>query len=247
MPDLQLPSHLSATFDEAVRLLSTGLPENRLILSGGSVLQALWGHRVSTDLDFFVPSQALGSHAGIIRDRMNIAARSVEAAGNPEPMRDADGMEGQIDGVDFSVGVAKWMHIEFGRRAVQGSRVQAADIEEVFIGKVHGRFRHGRRRDGRVPIRDFYDLAVCMRERPEILKHHFRQLQDDQVRIYAQRLRSMPDNWHKLDEDRIIEPTYAIDLHGIPQKVADAVEQRDASFIPIAEPPAPPIYGDRQI
>ena len=243
VPSLRLPSHLSAVFDEAVRLLSTGLPENGLILSGGSVLQALWGHRVSTDLDFFIPSKALSSYAGLVRDRMNIAARSVKAAGNPEPMRDADGMEGQIDGVNFSVGVAKWMHTEFGRSSVQGSRTQAADIEEIFIGKIHGRLRHGRRRDGRVPIRDLYDMAVCMWERPDILENHFRKLQDDQVRIYAQRLRGIPDNWHKLDEDRIIEPTYAIDLHGIPQKVADAVERRDASFIPIAEPPARPSHS----
>ena len=169
---------------------------------------------------------------------MNIAARSVKAAGNPEPSIDADGMEGQINGVRFSVGVAKWMHMEFGRGTVQSSRVQAADVEEIFIGKIHGRLRHGRRRDGRIPIRDLYDMSVCMGKSPEILRHHFRQLKDDQVHIYARRLLSMPANWHELGEDRIIDPTYAIDLHGIPQRVAEAVKRRDASLIPVAAPPA---------
>lgn len=238
MSGLQLASHLSTTFDEAVRLLSAGLPENRLVLSGGTVLQALWGHRFSTDLDFFIAGPALSNQTGLMRDRMNIVARSVKAAGNPEPTRDADGMEGHINGVRFSVGVARWMHMEFGRRTVQSSRVQAADVEEIFIGKIHGRLRHGRRRDGRIPIRDLYDMSVCMRKCPEVLRHHFRQLKDDQVHIYAQRLLSMPANWHELDEDSIIDPTYAIDLHGIPQKVAEAVERRDASLIPIAVPPA---------
>ena len=238
MSGLRLALHLSATFDEAVRLLSAALPENRLVLSGGSVLQALWGHRFSTDLDFFIPGPALSNQAGLMRDRMNIVARSVKAAGNPEPLRDADGMEGKINGVRFSVGVAKWMRVEFGRGFVQDTSVQAAGVEEIFIGKIHGRLRHGRRRDGRIPIRDLYDMSVCMGRCPDVLRHHFRQLKDDQVHIYARRLRSMPENWHELDEDSIIDPTYAIDLHGISQIVAEAVERRDASFIPVAEPPA---------
>ena len=133
------------------------------------------------------------------------------------------------------------MPIEFQRRTVGGTRVQAADIEEVFIGKLHGRLRFGRlrfgrRRDGLVPIRDLYDMAVCMGEQPEPLAHHFRQLTDEQIRVYGERLRRVPSNWHERDEDRIIEPTYAVDLRGIAQKVAYAVECRDAHRIPIARP-----------
>ena len=243
MSSLQLGSHLSAAFDEAVQVLSNGLPENRLILSGGTILQAIWAHRTSTDLDFFIPGQAMSEDAGLRHDRMRIAAQSARKAGHEIDSFNADSMRGRIAGVKFSVGMANWMHLEFGRSTVQNARVQAADIEEVFIGKIHGRLRHGRMVDGFVPIRDLYDMTVCMRQRPEILQHHFRQFTDDQVQVYAKRLRRMPANWHRLDEDRIIRPTYAVDLHGIPQRVGEAVERRDASFIPVAEPSVQPSHG----
>ena len=205
---MPLPSHLSEAFDAAVELLAAGLPERHLVLSGGSVLQALWKHRMSTDLDFFVPEAALGEDLGLRHDRMNIAAKSVDRGGHWIEGADADGIAGRISGVDFSVGVARWMLLEFGRDTVRGSRVQAADVEEIFIGKIHGRFRFGRRRDGRVPIRDLYDMTVCMRERPEPLRHHFSQLKPEQVRVYTERLNAMPPNWHELDEDRLIALTY---------------------------------------
>ena len=60
MSALRLAPHIEDAFAIAVPLLSTALPESRLILSGGSVLQAHWRHRISTDLDFFIPRQALG-------------------------------------------------------------------------------------------------------------------------------------------------------------------------------------------
>ena len=69
MSRLELPHHLSAAFEEAVNLLSTGLPEGCFVLSGGSVLRALWGHPTSTDLDFFLPGDAINPDPGLRRDR----------------------------------------------------------------------------------------------------------------------------------------------------------------------------------
>lgn len=231
---MTLPAHLTDVFDSAVELLSAGLPERHMVLSGGSVLQAHWNHRTSTDLDFFVPDAALGGDLGLRHDRMNIAAKSTLRRGHEVVGISADGIEGRISGVKFSVSVSRWMQLECGRDTVRNAQVQAADIEEVFLGKIHGRFRFGRR-DGNVPIRDLYDMTVCMREIPALLRHHFAQLKPEQVRTYAKRLNDMPPNWHELDEDRLIAPTYDVDLRGIPQTVAYALERRDAALIPVAE------------
>ena len=240
---LLLPPHLSDAFNTAVELLSTGLPEQHLVLGGGSVLQATWNHRTSTDLDFFVPSAALGPIQGLRHDRMHIAVGVIKKHGHLIEGFDAENIAGVIAGVKFSVGVANWMHLTFGRDTVQASRAQAAAIEEVFIGKIHGRFRYGRQIDGRIPIRDLYDMTVCMREQPSLLQSQFAQLKPEQMQTYAKRLRDMPTNWHELDESRLIDPTYNVDLEGIPQLVACAVEQRDASLIPVAER-SPVLAGD---
>ena len=80
---MPLPSHLSEAFDAAVELLAAGLPERHLVLSGGSVLQALWKHRTSTDLDFFVPEAALGE------DRLIAPTYAVDLQGIPQVVANA--------------------------------------------------------------------------------------------------------------------------------------------------------------
>ena len=117
---LILPSHLSEAFDATVELLSAGLPEQHLVLSGGSVLQAIWNHRTSADLDFFLPEAALGEDKRLKYDRMRIAAKSVEGGGHWVEGFDADGVQGRVADVRFSVGVAHWMRLEFGRDTVGG-------------------------------------------------------------------------------------------------------------------------------
>lgn len=237
MPRLQLAPHMVAAFDAAMPLLAAGLPEQHLVLSGGSILQALWRHRTSTDLDFFLPSLVFGKDEKLGRSLMNVAAQALRSKGHIVDVVDMNGMTGRlIDGIRFSVGVAHWMHLEFGRDRIRQSKAQAATVEEVFIGKLHGRFKHGRQSDGAIPIRDLYDMTVCMRHQPDILEHHFRNLMGNQIRDYADRLRRLPDDWHLLDEDKILEPTYAVDLRGIAQTFASAVEQRNAYLIPIAKP-----------
>ena len=220
-------------------LLSAGLSERHLVLGGGSILQARWAHRTSTDLDFFVPEAALSGHPSMMQlrhDRMMSAASAMRRAGHRVDRSNAQGLHGQVSGVAFSVGVAHWMPVEFDRELMRGAEVQAASTEEIFYGKIHGRFRHGRRTDGAVPIRDLFDLTVCMREMPEILQHHFALLSDEQAITYAKRLNALPANWHELDAEAVIDPQYAVEMHGLPQLVAQAVLSRDATVIPVARP-----------
>ena len=231
---LILPPHLTEVFDAAAALLAAGLPKQHLVLSGGSVLQSLWSHRTSTDLDFFLPEAAVDADREMQRNRMRIIAQAARRRGHKIAGLDSHGVSGWISDVHFSLGVVGWMPLDPGRDTVQDSPVQAADLEEVFIGKIHGRFSVGRRQDGRVPIRDLYDLTVCMQEAPHVLRRLFAGIQDEQAQRYAKRLNAMPPNWHELDEDEIIDPTYNVDLNGLPQTVAQAVEQRDTFLIPVA-------------
>ena len=74
-----------------------------------------------------------------------------------------------------------------------------------------------------------------MREHPAVLQKLFASIRKQDAQVYAKRLRDMPPNWHELDEDRVINPTYEVELHGLPQQVAQAVEMRDASLLPVAK------------
>lgn len=234
---LSLSPHLQDAFDEVVPLLAKGVPKDRLVLSGGSVLQALWNHRTSTDLDFFVPETEGDADHQMRRNRMRNIAVAVRSRGQRVERIGSSNVAGWIADVHFSLVIVNWLKLDPGRDTVHSSAVQVADLEEVFGGKIHGRFKTGRGKDGRIPIRDLYDLTVCMREYPTVLHKLFADLSDQEAQAYAQRLRDMPPNWHELDGDRVIAPTYEVELHGLPQQVAQAVEMKDASLLPVAERP----------
>ena len=234
---LTLPPHLQDAFDEAAPLLATGVPKHRLVLSGGSVLQALWSHRTSTDLDFFVPATAEDADQRMRRNRMRNIAVAVRNRGHALEDLDSECVTGWVANVHFSLVIVNWLQLDPGRDTVQSSVVQVADVEEVFTGKIHGRFKTGRKKDGRIPIRDLYDLTVCMREYPSVLHRLFAGIREQDAQAYAKRLRDMPPNWHELDEDGVIDPAYEVDLHGLPQKVAQAVGMMDASLLPVAQRP----------
>ena len=238
---MKMPEHLQEPFTIAVGLLAEALPEKQLVISGGSVLQSLWGHRTSTDLDFFVSGEVFDADGGfttqIFLDRMEFASLLIGDAGGRVDVANQNGMHGAMpDGVHFSVGVAHWISPgEDARPAMDGCEVRVATLRDVFYGKVHGRLLRGRPQDGRVPIRDLYDMAVCSLHAPEVLDELFKLLSKADARSAAARLRQLPQNWHADDPERLIDPTYAVELYGLPQVVAEAVLRRDASVIPVAQ------------
>ena len=73
MRSLHFPESLAGALDEFVEAMSPfGVFEDAL-LGGGTVLAARWQHRVSTDLDFFMPY-------GAFRDRIVAREREVIAS-----------------------------------------------------------------------------------------------------------------------------------------------------------------------
>ena len=195
---LLLPPHLSDAFNTAVELLSPACPNSTSYWAAEAFCRPPGITERPRTWTFLCPSAALGPIQGLRHDRMHIAVGVIKKHGHLIEGFDAENIAGVIAGVKFSVGVANWMHLTFGRDTVQASRAQAAAIEEVFIGKIHGRFRYGRQIDGRIPIRDLYDMTVCMREQPSLLQSQFAQLKPEQMQTYAKRLRDMPTNWHEL-------------------------------------------------
>ena len=115
---LTLPPHLQDAFDEAAPLLATGVPKNRLVLSGGSVLQALWSHRTSTDLDFFVPATAEDADQRMRRNRMRNIAAAVRNRGQRLERLGSNNVSGWIADVHFSLVIVNWLQLDPGRDKV---------------------------------------------------------------------------------------------------------------------------------
>lgn len=57
--DIELPERMREPFAGLSRAMLSVFPEGHVALGGGTVLEARWDHRVSTDLDFFIAAELL--------------------------------------------------------------------------------------------------------------------------------------------------------------------------------------------
>lgn len=144
-----------AQFVEAVTPF--GVVDNAL-LGGGTVLAARWHHRLSTDLDFFLPyakfNDSIVEHERELAD----ALREVAFGTLVTPLHMQCVMKDSE--VEVSVSVASHSTedaMEPSERAEGGVRTQSSSA--ILTGKMAGRMM----RQGRVTVRDVYDLCVAER------------------------------------------------------------------------------------
>ena len=159
----EFPREVSAALGLFVEAVSPfGIVEHAL-LGGGTVLAARWGHRLSTDLGFFMEQDAF-DHAIMRRaPELGAALRGVAFGAVVTPnhmqcvMRDTS--------VEVSVASANALGpVESSDEAVHGVGTQTTSA--ILLGKIAGRMM----RQGRVTVRDIYDLCVAERVDADALR-----------------------------------------------------------------------------
>ena len=162
---LQFPREVSAALGLFVEAASPfGIVEHAL-LGGGTVLAARWGHRLSTDLDFFMQQDAFDHAITQRASELEAALRDVAFGAFVTPnhmqcvMRDTS--------VEVSVDVASANDlgpVESSDEAAHGVGTQTTSA--ILLGKIAGRMM----RQGRVTVRDIYDLCVAERVDADALR-----------------------------------------------------------------------------
>ena len=162
---LEFPEAVSAALGLFVEAAAPfGIVEHAL-LGGGTVLAARWGHRLSTDLDFFMQQDAFDQAITQRASELEAALRSVAFGTVVTPshmqcvMRDTS--------VEVSVDVASANAlgpVESSDEAAYCVGTQTTSA--ILLGKIAGRMM----RQGRVTVRDIYDLCVAERVDADALR-----------------------------------------------------------------------------
>ena len=167
--------------DTVARLAREEADTGRVLLGGGTILAARWGHRLSTDIDVLLPDRT-SLHDG--------------APGAPNDLAKATG--GELEG-------AAWdrikVQVDSGSLDVSAIRPQLPGLErqeevegrdEIVLGTaqiLHGKLR--RAEEGLA--RDAFDLIAAEKADPRALQHAVNALDDDQLLIACAQLRSAND------------------------------------------------------
>ena len=149
-------------FQRALRLVDDfrrhgGLADPFWTLGGGTVLMFRYAHRISKDIDIFVPDP---QYLGYVTPRLSDAAASmtVQYTEMPGSFVKLQFEEGEIDFVAApNLTDAAWESWE-----IQGQPVRVETAAEVIAKKM---FHRG----DRATARDLFDLALVVEREPEIL------------------------------------------------------------------------------
>ena len=248
MKIISLPDRLRSPFIGLANALLRVFPDAVIAMGGGSLLEARWDHRVSTDLDLFVSPQNLAKtfdgHRGSLYlrlvDAMNDAGVSINAA-NRVQRREQVFLSGTCgDGTPWSLAEMHYMNPNHPMLdSVEGTGIRAADVTEIFMGKIVGRAHVAGGSKGGIsqpiPIRDCYDICICAALAPHALRGIFDVLPPAARTRIATNFRTAPRDLHMRDTKPVISPTWVVALEGVAERIGEAVASKDLGRIPAAK------------
>ena len=186
-------------------------------LGGGTVLAAQWEHRLSTDLDIFLPAEASlatfdprwapdfrDAMLGLGATRMEVQQRSVKTwfpAGRLE-----------ITALDPVPALPP-------RAArIDGSDARLLENASILCGKLYGRGR-------RMPERDVFDVCVAAIEDPDALRCAVNHVGPDTRREIAHLLAIGADTYRESAPEVILDPAprFADLLEEAPERAAELI------------------------
>ncbi|MCZ0943244.1 MAG: nucleotidyl transferase AbiEii/AbiGii toxin family protein [Gammaproteobacteria bacterium] len=251
MIDIALPVRLREPFKRLANAVLAVFPEGDIALGGGTVLEARWSHRISTDLDLFISPRNLGvaydAKGGRLYPMLGDALRA-EGIGIEETNltigRESVFLGGHCaDGTPWSLAEMHYSHPDQPMaESVDGTGIRAATITETMMGKIVGRaYVADERTDNSdkqpIPIRDCYDICVCAAIEPEVLARIFNIIPLDARTRIARNLRDAPHDLHLRDKKPLITPTWVVPLPGIASQIGEAIALGDVERLPVARPP----------
>ena len=259
MGNIVLPNRLREPFEGLSGAILRAFPVAVVAMGGGSMLEALWHHRVSTDLDLFISPDNLekanrASRWGLYSELL-AALQAAEVGVDDVPrtqQQDRIFLTGQCsDGTPWSLSDMAYMDPKHPMLdSVEGSGIRTANLAEIFMGKIAGRFYNADTRSPesakqRVPIRDCYDVCVCAAVAPTILQQIVDRLRPDALARISTNLLNAPHDLHMKDSRSIIDPKWEIDLEDVAPRIGEAFASRSIDSIPVAQKKKPKPSGYR--
>ena len=185
-----LPGGMAAKIQSFLRCTQPFFPDDALRMGGGTILQARWRHRESTDIDLFCSSpvylDTVRSHrAGIEQELHEICD------GRERTFVDAISSFAEIQGTEITLLPADPPVGERTRRFVPGTQVETWSTADILAAKLLYRLCQA----GNAQPRDLYDFAAAAYHDPDALHQAVGILTPRQQKQVRSLLLILPDDW----------------------------------------------------
>ncbi len=198
-PLIQEPAHVALTLWNAIGEMFG----EALVLGGGTALAARWQHRVSTDVDFFLPPSALQTLSQNETQKVTDTLLEIEGVREDRTWCSPIAINCEISGVPVSVReMMSYRPPTHTLASKDGPPLQ--ESADILLGKL----RHRMATVGRFAIRDLFDINVAYQIEPDTLKQAVSQLADREFQTIVAGIKRLPDDWYTGDPQKLISPAY---------------------------------------
>ena len=245
---LDAPTTINDEMRLLVNILRRATGPEKLVLGGGALLEALWHHRRSTDIDFFVEQR---DTVNVIRDldpnrdEMQWVLRKLRQVGECHtegPEAKGALMRGHVRNVPFTIYPSESLYERRNRRrTITGVKAKWATIAEVFAGKIGDRWvrdlaERGSGKDWVPPIRDVYDVAVARTRAPREIQTVLERIAEETRRTLSRALAEVTEHGFAQDTKNLMEAKYQVDLAGAANQIGRALESANVEEIENVHP-----------
>ena len=165
--------------------------EDSLSMGGGTVLQARWQHRESTDIDLFLSSAEFNSVIRESRESLEKAIYEIPGISLERSWVATNAVYCDVNGRELTLLPSDSLIDDTSGRAVPNTRVNTEATATILFKKVQKRMLEG----GAFEIRDLFDLYTSIQRDPEALNHVLKFLSRSDLEVVSVTLRSLPTSW----------------------------------------------------
>ena len=167
-------------------------PAGSLRMGGGTILQARWRHRQSTDADLFCDPrtyvEAVRQHGAAMEREIRRVADDEDEG---EPFVDLVATFSRIGGTEVTILPATPLLDERSERCVPGTTVRTESTADILAGKLVHRLGGA----GVAEPRDLFDLVAAERHDPTALRRAVGLLTGAQLQEISAMLLMLPPRW----------------------------------------------------
>ncbi|MCY4093774.1 MAG: nucleotidyl transferase AbiEii/AbiGii toxin family protein [Gammaproteobacteria bacterium] len=193
MAEPNIPIWVTDRLGVVLPVLGRYIPENQLLLGGGTVLQARWNHRISTDIDLFTDRQLFNTVIATSSNQLERDLCRIPAVNPERSWVDLNTVYCELDGTELTVMPSSMLVDEASGHVVPSTLVKTESTATILHKKVAARMVEA----GACEIRDVFDLYTAITRDQDALNDAIRPIPQRSLDRVSALMKSRPTSWYE--------------------------------------------------
>ncbi len=186
-----IPKAILAKAQRLAPVFEDYFPKGSIKMGGGTILQARWQHRISTDADFFVFPQEFNKVVGERGGELESSIYALSGVNTHRSWVELTAIYCEMDGIELTVMPSEPLFRESSGHVVPGTGIETETSATILSKKIIHRMVQA----GSVEVRDLYDVFASISFDSHALERALAPIRAEQLAEIVALLKVVPESW----------------------------------------------------